>query len=78
MSECIPLVYSTVDPQLSAKVSVMGDFLLFIDNSSQPNGRTAGSHGPTRYFISKFNSIRKVLPTMSRRLERSVVGEFCL
>ena len=35
----------------SAKTSVRNDFLAFIDNNSQPNGRSADSHGPAHYFI---------------------------
>lgn len=64
----------------SAKTSLMDDFLLFVDINSQPNGRSAGSHGPTRYFLSKFNSIqspKKNVSNYQERLERSVVGEFC-
>lgn len=63
----------------SAKVSVMQDFLAFVDNNSQPNGRSADYHGPTFYFASKFTSIKspkKNVANYDVRLQRSVVGEF--
>ena len=41
-----------------AKTSTMNDFLSFVDSNCQPNGRTAQSHGPTYYFISKFATIQ--------------------
>ena len=38
-------------------VIVLGDFLTFTDNNSQPNGRSKQSHGPTRYkFYNHSNS----------------------
>ena len=61
----------------SAKPSVLADFFNFVDNS-QPNGRSAESHGPTRYFISKFTTLQTPKPTVhnyAERLKRSVVGE---
>ena len=42
----------------SARSSIMNDFLTFVDQNSQPNGRSEDSHGPTRYFISKFTTIQ--------------------
>ena len=42
----------------SAKPSVMDAFLSLTDANSQPNGRSADSHGPTHYFISKFRTIQ--------------------
>ena len=62
----------------SAKVSVMQDFLAFVDNNNQPNGRSADYHGPTFYFASKFTSIespKKNVANYDVRLQRSVVGE---
>jgi len=62
----------------AARTSDMEDFSAFVDNS-QPNGRSADSHGPTRYFISKFTTIRspkKDVHNYDERLQRSVVGEF--
>ena len=67
-------------PSTSAKrKSVMDDFLLFVDNNSQPNGRSADSHGPTLYFCSKFTTIempKKDVRNYKARLQRSVVAEF--
>ena len=63
----------------SAKSSVMADFLKFVDANSQPNGRSADSHGPTHY-ISKFSTIqipKSDVPNYGERVRRSVVGEFC-
>ena len=34
-----------------SKMSVMEDFLDFVDVNSQPNGRSADSSGPTFYFL---------------------------
>ena len=64
----------------SAKPSVMNDFVAFADANSQPNGRSAESHGPTSYFISKFASIQtpaKKVSDYEERVRKSVVGEFC-
>ena len=38
-----------------AKPSIMDAFLSF---TNQPNGRSADSHSPTHYFISKFRTIQ--------------------
>jgi len=57
----------------------MEDFLAFVDNNLQPNGRSADSHGPTWYFISKFTTIqspKKDVHNYDEQLRRSVVGEF--
>ena len=64
----------------SAKPSIMNDFISFVDANSQPNGRSAESHGPTSYFISKFATIqtpKKNVCDYEERVQRSVVGEFC-
>ena len=42
----------------STKPSIMNDFISFVDANSQPNGRSAESHGPIPYFISKFATIQ--------------------
>ena len=42
----------------SAKPSIVDAFLSFTDANSQPNGRSADSHGPTHYFISKVQTIQ--------------------
>lgn len=62
-----------------AKEASLQEFLQFVDNNSQPNGRSADSTGPTSYFIPKFTAIQMPKPTVSHydeRLCRSVVGEF--
>ena len=56
-------------------------FILWHDNiiSSQPNGRSDDSSGPTPIFFFKFSSIqtpKKDLPQYEKKLARSVVGEF--
>ena len=64
----------------SAKPNVMDNFLKFVDLNSQPNVRSADSHGPTHYFLSKFATIqtpKKDVANYSERVQRSVVGEFC-
>ena len=63
----------------SGKVSVMDEFLSFVDAVSQPNGRSENSHEPTSYFLSKFTTVqmpRKNVPNYQEKLKRSVVGEF--
>ena len=63
----------------SAKTSVMNDFLTFVDQNSQPNGRSADSYGPTHYFLSKFTTIqtpKQGVCNYSERAQRSVVAEF--
>ena len=41
----------------SAKPSVLDDFLKFVDENSQPNGRQSGSFGAHFYFSPKFSRI---------------------
>ena len=63
----------------SAKQSVMQDFVSFVDTNSQPNGRSADSHGPTFYFVSSFTTIempKKNVSNYETRMQRSVVGIF--
>lgn len=66
-------------PSNQAKTAVKEAFLDFVDNNSQPNGRSEDSSGPTFYFSPKFNTIQTPKPTVAHyeeRLGRSVVGEF--
>ena len=66
-------------PSNQAKKSVKEAFLDFVDNNSQPNGRSEDSSGPTFYFSPKFDTIQTPRPTVAHyeeRLGRSVVGEF--
>lgn len=66
-------------PSNSAKTTVREDFLQFVDNNSQPNGRSADSSGPTFYFSPKFTTIQTPKPSVAQyedRVARSVVGEF--
>ena len=63
----------------SAKTTIRGEFLQFVDNCSQPNGRSADSTGPTFYFSPKFATIQTPKPSACNyedRVARSVVGEF--
>lgn len=63
----------------SAEMSVLQDFLKFVDTNSQPNGRSANSSGPTYYFLPKFATLQTPEVGSSHyeeRLCRSVVGEF--
>ena len=39
------------------KVRLLKQFLEFVDNNSQPNGRRVGSHGPLYFLSSKFTRI---------------------
>ena len=62
-----------------AKRSVKEDFLNFVDNNTQPNGRAADSSGPTFYFSPKFATVQTPKASVAHyeeRLGRSVVGEF--
>lgn len=52
-----------------------GSYYLY--RNSQPNGRSADSHGPTHYFISKFQTPKKDVANYQERVQTSVVGEFC-
>ena len=66
-------------PSNSVKTTVRDEFLQFVDNNSQPNGRSADSTGPTFYFSPKFTTIQTPKPSAAHyedRVARSVVGEF--
>lgn len=61
----------------SSKMSVMDDFLAFVDVNSQP--RSADSNGPNFYFIPKFSTLQTPkagCPHYQERSSRSLVGEF--
>jgi len=62
-----------------AKTSIMEEFLEFVDNNSQPNGRSADCTGPTFYFLPKFSTIQMPkagVGNYETRILRSLVGEF--
>ena len=42
----------------SAKIKISEKFLEFVDNNTQPNGRSADSTEPTHYFLPKFTTIQ--------------------
>ena len=54
----------------SAKTSAKDDFLQFIDNNSQPNGRSADTSGPTHYFLPKVTTIQSPKPGVPNYQER--------
>ena len=63
----------------SAKTSIMEEFLEFVDNNSQRNGRSADCTGPTFYFLIKFSTIQMPkagVGNYETRMLRSLVGEF--
>ena len=66
-------------PSNSAKRSVREDFLKFVDENSQPNGRNTGSAGAQYYFSPKFTRIGE--PTKSelnreQKASHSLLCEF--
>ena len=70
---------NALKPSNFAKGKVMEKFLEFVDNNTQPNGRSADSSGPTHYFLPKFTTLQTPKPHVSHyeeRVSRSVVGEF--
>lgn len=48
----------------SAKPKTMEKFLEFVDNNTQPNGRSADSSGPTHYFLPRSKHPNLVYHTM--------------
>ena len=63
----------------NAKVQLRDDFLRFVDQNRQPNGRKSGSHGATHYFLPKFTTMR--MPShgvlhYDEKMATSFVGEF--
>lgn len=63
----------------SAKCSIKKDFLEFVDQNCQPNGRSADSGHATHYFLPKFQTIqtpKQGVRNYQERVKRSLVGEF--
>jgi hypothetical protein len=62
------------------KEELLPQFLSFIDNNSQANGRRVGSHGPLYFFNSKFNRINTPSASEANKPENwkrhSLVYEF--
>ena len=65
-------------PSNHAKQDVVRQFLEFVDNNSQPNGRQEGSHSAHYFFLPKFTHI--VAPAVGEKnyekSRSSVVAEF--
>lgn len=57
-----------------AKSDVKEKFLLFVDNSSQSNGRSEDSTGPTLYFSPKFTTIQTPKPGSALILKNILEG----
>ena len=63
----------------SAKTEAKDDFLKFVDNNSQPNGRDLNSYSPTHYFLPHFTTIeapKQSVRNYHQRLSTSLTGEF--
>lgn len=63
----------------NAKFVAKTEFLEFIDQNSQPNGRRLDSKNPTFYFLPKFTSItvpKKSDPNYQSKLHSSITAEF--
>ena len=63
----------------NAKIELKKDFLSFVDENSQPNGRRTDSRNPTHYLLPKFTMI--TLPKESdtkyrEKMLTSLTGEF--
>ena len=66
-------------PSNSAKVTVHEQFLEFVDNNSQPNGRQASSYGALFYFLPKFTRIgepKKSEKNYDEKVKQSLLCEF--
>ena len=66
-------------PSNSSKPDAKQNFLQFVDNNSQPNGRSAESASATHYLLSKFRTIqtpKKGVCNYESRITQSVLGEF--
>ena len=62
-----------------AKTSVLHDFLKFVDENSQPNGRQSGSFGAHFYFNPKFSRIgepKKSERNVDEKRKHSLLCEF--
>ena len=60
-------------------MTIMEEFLHFVDMNSQPNGRAADSSGSAQYFLPKFTTIqtpKRGVAHYKEQLKRSVIGEF--
>ena len=63
----------------SAKIDVEKDFLVFVDNNSQPNGQRLDLRNPTHYIIPKFKTISEPKDSVKNAEEKkatSLVSEF--
>lgn len=63
----------------SNRVSILNDFLKFVDNNSTPNGRRADSRCSTFYFIPKFQRIKPPKPDekdFDEKVSCCLVNEF--
>ena len=66
-------------PSNSSKTDAKQDFLQFVDNNSQSNGRSADSASATHYLLLKFRTIqtpKKGVCNYESRIAQSLVGEF--
>ena len=63
----------------NAKMQAKVDFLMFVDDNCQPNGRRMDSRNPTHYFLPKYITIstpKKNDPNHESKLKKSLVTEF--
>lgn len=63
----------------SAKSKAKAEFLDFIDQNSQPNGRRLNSKNSTHYFLPKFTTVtvpKKNDPNYQSKLHSSITAEF--
>ena len=63
----------------NAKLDAKKDFLKFVDDNSQENGRRFDSKNPTHYFLPKFTTItipKTTDPKYQEKLRTSLTGEF--
>ena len=63
----------------NAKMQAKADFLMFVDDNCQPNGRRMDSRNPTHYFLPNYTTIstpKKNDPNRESKLKKSLVAEF--
>ena len=63
----------------NAKLDAKMDFLKFVDENSQENGRRFDSKNATHYFLPKFTSVtipKTSDPKYQEKLQSSLTGEF--
>ena len=63
----------------NAKTETKSEFLRFVDENSQPNGRRLDSRNPTHYLLPRFTTIslpKKDDPKYQEKLYTSLVSEF--